>query len=299
MNQDETSVGSSIIASVTAAPGEVQAEPRIAQIDPLSVTSLYLKVYSHAGQEQHLSNATGFVVAWRGKHYLVTNWHVLAGRHPETGKPLHKMAALPDEVRIAHNMRSDPGELGKWTFIREPLLKPDGSPRWVEHPLGEKVDVAVLELVATPVNAILHPLDLSLERTDLQLYPSMPVSVIGFPGGLRPNVFFAVWKTGHIASDPQIPYQGLPAFLIDATTRGGMSGSIVVARTPGNVVVSTIRGPMLAAPPRTKFLGIYASRLPMDVEIGCVWRPDAILDVLRHAGGQERAAQGVPDATGG
>jgi hypothetical protein len=253
--------------------------PPVVAIDPLSVTSLYLKLYSHAGAVRHLGNATGFVVDYGGKHYLLTNWHVLAGRHAETGKPLHPTAALPDQVRIAH-MIGQTGKI-KWMFVRESLLNPDGTPRWVEHPLGSQVDVAALELKATPANATIRPLSLALADSALELYPSMPVSIIGFPGGLRANWFFAIWKTGHIASDPEIPYQGLPAFLIDATTRGGMSGSIVVARAP--IAPFELGGATVWVPPRTKFLGVYASRLPGDVEIGCVWRPSAIVEVLQRA----------------
>jgi hypothetical protein len=273
-SDDLTSVG-----QATASPlGEA------VHIDDLSLTSLYLKLYTHAGgAEEQIGTATGFVVEHFGKNYLVTNWHVLQGRHPDTGDPLHKMCALPDEVRIAClTMRSH--EKLVWTFVREKLLNADGSRRWVEHAQGEKVDVGVLELDRTPLNVMpWRPLDLALADEDLELYPSMPVSIIGFPAGLRANAFIAIWKTGHIASDPDILYKGLPAFLIDATTRGGMSGSIVVARVVGPAM--TQKGFTAWSAVRTKFLGIYASRLPHEVEIGCIWRSSAILDVLNRAAG--------------
>ena len=253
----------------------------IRRIDDLSLTSLFLKLYSHAGgSARHLSDATGFVVRFGARYYLITNWHVLAGRHPETLQPLSPTSALPDQVRIAHQVRSATDRI-VWRFIREPLLNDDGSPRWIAHERGETVDVAALRLTRLDSEILLHPLNIALEHTDLLLYPSMPVSVIGFPGGLRPNVFLGIWKTGHIATDPEIPYKGLPAFLIDATTRGGMSGSIVVARQAGSHL--TTQGLKLGVGTATKFLGIYASRLPKDVEIGCVWRPSAIREVLTHA----------------
>ena len=214
MNADSPDASTSV-GQATASPlGEA---PRI---DDLSLTSLYLKLYSHAGEEKPIGTATGFVVEHFGRNYLVTNWHVFEGRHPETRQPLHRMGALPDEVRIACLTTVTPEKLA-WNFIPPlPLLNADGSRRWVEHPLGEKVDVAALELGSTPLNIMpWRPLDLSLADEDLELYPSMPVSIIGFPAGLRANAFIAIWKTGHIASDPDILYNGLPAFLIDATTR--------------------------------------------------------------------------------
>src|SRR4051812_43799972 len=70
-----------------------------AQIDPLSVTSLYLKLYAKGNQ---LSTATGFVVEHHGRRFLVSNWHVFSGRNADTDQPLDsKTAAVPDQVRIA------------------------------------------------------------------------------------------------------------------------------------------------------------------------------------------------------
>lgn len=248
------------------------------QIDPLSVTSLYLKVYANGNQ---LSTATGFVVEHRSRSFLVTNWHVLSGRHPETGNPLSPTAGIPDEVRIAHTQKRS---LGSWQFVPERLLNEDGSPRWIEHRVGREIDVACLELRNIKEDIRLYPFDMSLADVDLLLYPAMTVCVIGFPFGLRPNAFFAVWKTGHIATDPDLPYKGHPAFLIDATTREGMSGSPVVARTSGSHMTS--KGYAISGGVTTKFLGIYSSRIRDDAEIGCVWRPILIREVLANAVGE-------------
>jgi hypothetical protein len=254
------------------------AEGTPLQIDPLSVTSLYLKVNVNGIL---LANATGFAVEEGGNVYLVTNWHVLSGRHPETGDPISKKTAgIPDEIRVAHHLR---GSLGTWRFHGETLNNSDGSPRWIGHPAGSDIDVAAVRLRNLPSDVRIFPLDLSLAETDLLLHAGMPVSVIGFPFGLRPNAFFGVWKTGHIASDPDLPYNGRPAFLIDATTREGMSGSPVVARSYGGRMTSqgyTIGGV------HTRLLGIYSSRIHDDAEIGCVWRPSTIRELLQHAAGR-------------
>jgi hypothetical protein len=69
-------------------------------LDPLSVTSLYLKLLAR-GHE--LYTGTGFVVRYGDRMYLVTNHHILGGRDVRTGKALSSTAALPDEVRIAHH----------------------------------------------------------------------------------------------------------------------------------------------------------------------------------------------------
>src|SRR3989442_2069305 len=69
-------------------------------IDPLSLVSLLLQTTCNGLPLGRA--ATGFIVSKDGKHYLITNWHVLAGRHPVTNKPLHHSAAVPGELIVAH-----------------------------------------------------------------------------------------------------------------------------------------------------------------------------------------------------
>lgn len=242
-------------------------------VDPLSATSVYLKLYV---EEQQLSTATGFVIENSGTFFLVTNWHVLSGRNPIDDQPLSPTAGIPDHVRIAHHIK---GKLGSWRFHPEALYDDAGDPRWKEHPNGKLVDVAILELENIQSDTQIYPFDLSLADVDLLVQPAMTVSVIGFPLGLRPNAFFAIWKTGHVASDPDLPFDGRPAFLIDATTRSGMSGSPVVIRTGGpyrnSKGDSILMGGLV-----TKFLGVYSGRIHSDIEIGCVWHPETIKQIL-------------------
>jgi hypothetical protein len=251
-----------------------QPVQEVIRIDPLSATSLYLKLLVNG---HDLGNASGFVVRHAGRHFLVTNWHVLAGYHPETDQPLSKTCGLPDEVRIAFLLKGGVA----WQFRRHALLHPDGAPMWTEHRLGKEVDIACLELKDIHPAVQVMPLDLDLANVDLLVYPGMPVHVIGHPLALRPNVLLGVWKTGHIASDPDYPYKGHAAFLIDATTREGMSGSPVVARVLGARMTS--KGFQIGVGLTTRLLGIYSSRLPKDAELGCVWKPSLIREVLDRA----------------
>lgn len=245
----------------------------IVQIDPLSLTSLYLKLNVNGNL---LSTATGIIVEHEQRYYLVSNYHVFAGRHAESGRPLSPTAGIPDEARIAHHIKP---HLGTWRFVGEPLINAEGSPRWIAHPAGPEIDVAGLELRNIPSDAQIYPFSLDLADVDILTQPAMAVSVIGFPLGLRPNAFFPIWKTGHIATDPDLPYGGKPAFLIDATTRSGMSGSPVVIRTSGAYMDSDRRY-VVTSETQTKFLGIYSGRLTDEIEIGCVWRPQVITELL-------------------
>jgi hypothetical protein len=107
----------------------------------------------------------------------------------------------------------------------------------------------------------------------------MPVSIIGFPFGLSTAGAWPIWKTGHIASDPDLDYDDRPAFLIDATTRAGMSGSPVVLRSYGGYASSKAHM-VIGGGPGTRFLGVYSGRIHNQAEIGRVWRPSSIKEIL-------------------
>jgi hypothetical protein len=82
-----------------------------------------------------------------------------------------------------------------------------------------------------------------------------------------------------IATDPDLNYEGRPAFLIDATTRPGMSGSPVVVRMWGGII-KTNGNYRASCGPVTRFLGVYSGTVYDTSEIGRVWRPQVIDEIL-------------------
>ena len=122
-------------------------------------------------------------------------------------------------------------KLGLYFEHVESLYEPDGQAlRWLEHPQGRAVDVVAVPL-RLPSHCRIFPLDLALADADLEVKVAMAVSIVGYPKGLTAGGVLPIWKTGHLASEPDLNYEyGRPAFLIDATTRIGMSGSPVVLR---------------------------------------------------------------------
>ena len=234
-------------------------------IDPLSSSSLLLELEGSDNGKKISMIATGFVVAYKGNFYLITNHHVVA---PSQFKP--------DKITIVHHSISG---LGNWVKKDEPLYDPGGDPRWIEHPLGQSVDVIALPIQLDSHRFLIYEFDLNLANTNMLAVPSMPVSIIGFLLGYTVAGGWPIWKTGHIASDVDLDYDGKPAFLIDATTRGGMSGSPVVLRSVGGCMYmdgSLTMGPGVF----TRFMGVYSGRLPGDSNIGLVWRPKVISDIL-------------------
>ena len=121
-------------------------------------------------------------------------------------------------------------------------------------------------------------LDLEMAKTPIRVYPSKSVSIIGYPNGLSAGGKFPIWKNGHLASEMDLDYNGLPIFLIDATTRSGMSGSPVIIRDSGLVLMEENSQPGMF----TKFLGVYSGRIDKTSEIGRVWKPKVILDIIHN-----------------
>lgn len=244
-------------------------------INPLSVVSLYLNIYSDS---KLIGNATGFVVKKNNINYLITNWHVVTGINPYTQKSIFKKNEKPTKLEII----SHGNVLGKWLSIYEQLYDGKGKRKWIEHKLGSEVDVVALPLNNVDKKTIIYDLDLSLANTDMIPEVAMPISIIGFPLGLTVPGNFPIWKTGHIATDPDLDYYNKPIILIDATTRGGMSGAPVVLRLMGGYKKRDGSVMMAGSKIQTRLLGIYSGRLPRDSEIGIVWKPIVIQQILEN-----------------
>jgi len=241
-------------------------------IDPLSSVSLHLECYL---QEKIIGLGTGFIVVNNETNYLITNWHVVTGRNPNNGQPLTNTGeADPDTIGIWYHAT----QLGSWLRKNERLLdKRTGTPIWKEHSRGREIDVVALALTNHQDTKV-YPLDLTLASTDLIISPSEALSIIGFPYGIAAAGKFPIWKTGNVASDIGLDYDGKPTFLIDATTRPGMSGSPVLARRKGFRQTST--GLVTGGGDSIRFLGVYSGRILEDSDIGMVWKPKVINDII-------------------
>ncbi len=239
-----------------------------------SVKSLLLEMRF---QGQPLATGTGFVVTAPLGPVLITNWHNLAGRNPQTKQPLSSTGGVPDEVVIVHN-RAD--KLGHWVPRTEPIVN-SGAPLWREHPtLGDTADIVALPLTQLD-DVHMYTYD-GLGANDPKIFcgPADSLSVVGFPFGLQAGGSLAVWATGFVASEPQIDFQGRPVFLIDCRTRPGQSGSAVIAHRSGGMVAMEDGGSAAFGGPVTRFLGIYSGRINEQSDLGLVWKASAISELV-------------------
>lgn len=240
-------------------------------IDEFSVKPLYLETVLN---DAILGIGTGFAVKKDSSYYIITNWHVVTGRDPNTNRPLSDRGiADPNKIKVWFHGK----KLGSWLPCEINLVDQNNNKLWIEHSRGREIDVVATPILAAP-NIEIYDIDLKLSEFDLMIYPSEAVSIIGFPEGLTSAGKLPIWKTGHIASDIDIDWDGKPAFLIDATTKSGMSGSPVIAKRIS--IYQTSRGNQIGN--AVRFLGIYSGRNigETGIEVGVVWKPRVISEIL-------------------
>lgn len=243
------------------------------EIEYLSVVPLFIEMFIKGGGSP-IGIGTSFTIEKKGTFYLITNWHCLTGIHPITNKPLNKNGlANPDILKVWFFGK----KLGTWKPKEINLIDDDGNQKWIEHPNGQNVDVVALPITEIYDDIKIYPIDLNLANIKLKTYPSKAVSIIGFPKGISASGKFPIWKKGHIASDLDINYNDQPVFLIDATTRSGMSGSPVILKESG---MCEFENGSISQGTYQRFLGIYAGRIDNEIEIGRVWKSSVIDEII-------------------
>ncbi len=227
--------------------------------------------------------------------FLVTNYHVLTGSSPEKREP-------PKGNNIEWFFHEDKTDSSKIKPTRFPLFNTEGKPIWITSSDYPDADVAVI-----PVPVVLaQDCDLRCisekwySETDLMVRPTTSCTLIGYPYGFydKKNCL-PVWKTGCIASEPEIDFDGKPYFLLDISAFPGMSGSPAFAISYG--IYESTSGASKPGGVR-KFLGIYASMQMLNkkmyleqlvqsdprlgvqdqesLELGHVWKASLLIDLI-------------------
>jgi hypothetical protein len=224
-----------------------------------------------------LASATAFVAKTGAAMGLVTNRHVVSGRHQETGQPLHPSGAIPDTLRVFHNKFRTRLQ---WVSKEIALFDSVGNPRWIEHPIfGGRVDVVLLPLDDVDGTA-LFPFDPSDPGRELTHGIGGFLNIVGYPFGLGRGASLAVWIKGALASEPSLEFRNLPAFLVDSRTRPGQSGSpVLLYQHSGATSFPDHRLRELSFPVEY-FLGVYSGRISEESDLGIVWKRQVVADLL-------------------
>jgi hypothetical protein len=238
-------------------------------VDSLSVICLKVELFNKGNK---LNSATGFVIEKNNKNYLITNLHVVTGADFYSKAVFDSQLRTPDVIGIWQNTI----KFANWRLVPEMLYDKKGNKRWIECDIaGKQLDLIALPLEKLPNDIKIFPFDTAHYNNNLYIIPGFSVSIIGFPNGMASDGRFAIWKTGHIASDMILDLSGTPQFMIDATTRPGMSGSIVVIRMSPYIVKNS--GTHIGI--GTQFLGIYTSQSDIE-ELGYVLKPIALKTLI-------------------
>jgi hypothetical protein len=267
---------------------EWQASCVITLSEP-SVQSVFLIPMgrSHSIGTVDLATGTGFFVRRGRGLYLVTNYHVASGRHPDTGQAMHR-SGLVTEFLMLTAMRPIAKDRIEWDTIEVSTVEAgaNGVERalWLEHPAhGRLVDVVAIPIDDSIVSGYdIRPYDLEawVPSMPLQLGVGGDVSIVGFPFGKPASGAFAVWTHGFLASEPLVDYEGRPRFLIDAKTREGQSGAPVIVHNPSPLGVDLDGKVQQLGGAVTQLIGVYSGRVNLSEDIGFVWRAQAIVDII-------------------
>lgn len=242
-----------------------------------------LRIEAIAPNNRLLRNATGFLLTVRGTQFLVTCRHVV--ERTQTGeKPAYLRVFYPavytsnhlSDICIQVKLYEDP------QGYREQL--------WIEHNDARDITLVPISIPPQSIAIDASSTDVDQHRAVIALGDDIVIS--GFPHGLSAQQT-PIMKTGMLATEPSIPFDDKPIFLVDAQTRDGMSGAPVFQRRVGDWVPhgtpENIGIVIDASRPRIgyQFIGIYSGRVVprgkkenQPEPLGFVWRRDAIEDMF-------------------
>jgi len=206
---------------------------------------------------KHVSQGTGFFYLHRSGDanllFLITNVHVFTGRGPlECEEP------IGDNILFQfHKSLDHPSEIKPF---RWPLYTKRSQQVWIQSGSVPEADLAVVPI---PVSAYEDCKDVScisrkwMTSGNLKVRPTSPITLIGYPYGYfdRANAL-PIWKTGSLASEPDVDFDGKPLLILDISAFPGMSGAPAFAVAYGSY--ETEDGGLVAGGVR-RFMGIFAS----------------------------------------
>ncbi|MFP7658118.1 trypsin-like peptidase domain-containing protein [Chryseobacterium proteolyticum] len=167
--------------------------------------------------------------------------------------------------------------LNEWAVKRIKLIDEKGKKLYIQHPRGQEIDIVAIKLEDYPDVELYNLWEGNIvDNIDINITESC--SVVGFPKGISTGGKFPIWKTGHVASEFELNHDDKPMFLIDASTREGMSGSPVYCVRTGHALVD---GKLMSGESTiARFLGIYAGRVGDDIEIGRVFKSNCLNELM-------------------
>ncbi len=269
--------------------------------NPLSFSSVKLDLFSK--DNVHINTASGFVIEVNAQYYLITTWHVVAGKDISLHEPQHqentpyvlKTTLHTTEIQKWKNAEAAPYT---WFWHRVTIqLYDNNSPRWIAFGANKQpplsADIVAVPIIMDPSKGLqsfnirrqvaenfiegryeikISAIPISAIDTDVKYGPADIVHIIGYPLGWAPagtdKPSAAFWRMSSIASELNEPGMiRASGFFIDPCAPDGMRGSPVVGMKDN----------------RIKLLGVYSdhSTEKFGANAGLVWDASSIKELLR------------------
>lgn len=174
-----------------------------------------------------VSQGTGFYVA----HYyddkpvifLVTNFHVLTGSAPVEKKP-HIGNNIVFNLHIS---KENPEKVKEFNL---PIYTKTGEPVWLVNENNKEADLAIIPMPGHFMKEadLINCINEKWSKNKLKVRAATPTTVVGYPYDYYDKTnSLPIWKTGNIASEPEIDFEGKKLIILDISAFPGMSGAPV------------------------------------------------------------------------
>lgn len=231
-------------------------------ISSVSASATLVLQLANDGSETLISHGSGCFWRHNGVVYLLTARHVLTGRSPFDDSILSEAGYIPKRIRVHPMMLLENG-----SYIRastEIELPEVGG--YLEDPKFDELrtDIAAVACFTDPQKKCFCINDSNEIFENVFTHVAMECAIVDYPTQRFGNLMMPVWRRGAIASEPMLPVDGRPMFLVDAATSPGFSGSPVFRWHVGPLPQQQPDGSITINQDRVltmTLVGIYAGRL--------------------------------------
>ena len=235
-----------------------------ARISDLSLSTTIIHQLSNDGKETIVSHGTGFFWRHNGTVFLITARHVLSGRDPFDDAPMSPMGYIPTTFRVFPTAELLP-DTWRRVMVQFEIDQSNETPFLQDPKFNElRTDIAAKSIAFSPDIDVKCINDAPDIFEPVMSHVGFECSILGYPQTNLGGLMTPIWRRGTFASEPLLPVDEKPMFLLDAATSPGFSGAPVFRRHIGPAPIQQPDGTINVLADRvvtTSFVGVYAGRL--------------------------------------
>lgn len=211
--------------------------------------SLYIELY-HGNQ--YLGCTTGFLIQNGMKSYLVTSYHALSNRNPQTKKSVNPFQPAPDRIAIFHNASDE----GKYFVKYESLYTKNKQKRWIENRAKVRKKNVLADVVELPLTDTTGIKMLIVDYKDTVRYSySNALSIAAFPMAVKALHTQSPPTPGLVNSDIPLSDSSILAMWLSEEKLSEMSGSPIFVSN--NTSLGKTYNPLITSH-TSQLVGMYA-----------------------------------------